>query len=43
MAAFFAKHRYALLDGEAEIPRPLQRPVWNTVAIPSERIAALHA
>jgi FkbM family methyltransferase len=42
MAAFFEKHRYVLLDGEAEARSPLQRPVWNTIAIPNEKIAAAH-
>lgn len=42
MAAFFAKHRYVLLDGESETRFPLRRPVWNTVAIPNEKIAAAH-
>jgi FkbM family methyltransferase len=42
MAAFFEKHRYVLLDGEAEVRSPLQRPVWNTIAIPSEKIAPAH-
>ncbi|MBI5260643.1 MAG: FkbM family methyltransferase [Bradyrhizobium sp.] len=40
MAAFFETHRYVLLDGEAEARSPLQRPVWNTIAIPNEKIAA---
>ncbi|WP_210200106.1 FkbM family methyltransferase [Bradyrhizobium sp. ARR65] len=42
IAAFFQKHRYVLLDGEAEVWSPLQRPAWNTIAIPSEKIAAEH-
>ena len=42
MAAFFEKHHYALLDGEAEVPSRLQRPVWNTFAIPNEKIEAMH-
>jgi hypothetical protein len=29
------------LDGETEGRSPLQRPVWNTVAIPNEKIAAM--
>jgi hypothetical protein len=42
LAAFFEKHRYALLDGEAEGRSLLQRPVSNFFAIPSEKIAAAH-
>jgi FkbM family methyltransferase len=39
MAAFFEKHRYVMLDGDAERPPPLSNPVWNTVAVPSEVFA----
>jgi FkbM family methyltransferase len=39
MSDFFAKHRYILLDGEAEHQSPLSHPVWNTVAIPEEAFA----
>lgn len=40
MTAFFETNRYIMLDGEAKVPGPLQRPVWNTIAIPSEKFAA---
>lgn len=40
MLAFFNKHRYGLLDGEAGNPAPLSCPAWNTVAIPEEALAA---
>jgi FkbM family methyltransferase len=40
MAAFFARQRYVLLDGEAGGRSPLQRPAWNTIAIPNEKFAA---
>jgi FkbM family methyltransferase len=36
MRIFFEKHRYILLDGEAEHQSPLSHPVWNTVAVPQE-------
>ena len=38
IAAFFEKHCYVLLDGEANGRSPLQRPVWNTIAIPNEKL-----
>lgn len=40
MSAFFEKHRYVLLDGEAAHQSPLSRPVWNTIAVPQEVFAA---
>jgi FkbM family methyltransferase len=41
MGAFFQKHNYVLLDGAAKVQSPLDRPVWDTVAIPREKF--LHA
>lgn len=43
MAAFFERHHYVLLDGESESRSPLQRPTWNTIAIPNEKIATAHS
>lgn len=40
MTAYFARHRYVMLDGESERPSPLLRPVWNTVAVPQESFAS---
>jgi FkbM family methyltransferase len=40
MSAFFEKHGYVLLDGEAEQQAPLAHPVWNTVAVPKEAFTA---
>jgi hypothetical protein len=37
MGAFFRAHDYVLLDGAAENPVPLEKPVWDTLAIPRER------
>jgi FkbM family methyltransferase len=37
--AFFERHRYTMLDGEAEHPLPLLHPVWNTIAVPEERLS----
>jgi FkbM family methyltransferase len=38
LGAFFAMHRYVLLDGKIERPTPLSSPVWDTIAIPEERM-----
>ena len=35
---FFAMHRYILLDGALERPIPLSLPVWDTMAIPEEKM-----
>jgi FkbM family methyltransferase len=37
MGSFFRKHNYVLLDGAAEVQAPLSEPVWDTIAIPSEK------
>jgi FkbM family methyltransferase len=37
MGSFFRKHDYVLLDGAAEVQLPLREPVWDTVAVPSEK------
>jgi FkbM family methyltransferase len=39
MLAFFQRHHYTILDGEVEHPWPLSHPVWNTIAIPEERLS----
>jgi FkbM family methyltransferase len=38
MQAFFEKHHYVLFDGEAEEQIRLLHPVWNTIAIPREKL-----
>ena len=38
MKAFLDKHGYVMLDGSAETPVPLNEPVWDTVAVPKERM-----
>jgi hypothetical protein len=40
MQAFFEKHRYVLFDGETEDRAALSHPVWNTIAVPKEKLAA---
>jgi FkbM family methyltransferase len=40
MTAFFARHRYVMLDGESDRPSPVLRPAWNTVAVPQEAFAS---
>jgi FkbM family methyltransferase len=39
MQVFFERHRYTMLDGEAEHPLPLLHPVWNTIAVPEEKFS----
>ena len=38
LQSFFTKNDYVLLDGAAENPVPLQNPVWDTVAVPREKL-----
>jgi FkbM family methyltransferase len=40
MQAFFEKHRYVLFDGETADRSPLSYPVWNTIAVPKEKLTA---
>jgi FkbM family methyltransferase len=40
MQAFFEKHRYVLFDGGTEDRSALSHPVWNTIAVPEEKLAA---
>jgi FkbM family methyltransferase len=41
VGGIFAAHRYVLFDAEVAAPerRPIASPVWNTLALPSERAA----
>lgn len=38
MGSFFRKHDYILLDGAVEVQVPLIEPVWDTVAVPREKL-----
>jgi FkbM family methyltransferase len=42
LQAFFDKHHYALFDAEAEGHTRLSHPVWNTIAVPEEKLANLN-
>jgi len=39
MKAFFNEHDYVMLDGAAEHATALETPVWETVAVPREKLA----
>jgi hypothetical protein len=38
MQAFFDKYGYVLLDGEVDGRSRLSHPVWNTIAVPEEKL-----
>jgi FkbM family methyltransferase len=40
MGAFFRAHDYVLFDGASDHQTPLQEPVWDTVAVPQEKIGS---
>jgi FkbM family methyltransferase len=38
MGRFFGEHRYVMFDGRSEDRCPLNEPVWDTVAVPKEKV-----